>query len=577
MSFRIHFLPNDITYEAEKGITFMSAVRNAGIQLDAPCGGNGTCGKCKVIINGKEKLACQTKVETDAEVIIPQSAQDHNILKSGKTADFSLDPLVCSAEIDVEKPTIGGEKSDWEAVRNAVLRKTGKAVTAGTDVMRFLHEVLVKTEYKPEIILYKEKVICVRERARPLLAVSFDIGTTTVVGYLMDLKTGKELSAASMLNPQSVYGADVIQRSGYAAEHGPDELNKCIIDALNGLIRQAAESAGADIQDIMLITLVGNSCMSHLFLSISPAPLTIAPYLPVLRETSVEKAEVFGLKAAEGAIAIMLPNIGGYVGADTVGAILSCGMKEDSAISLMIDIGTNGELALGNKDHIETCSTAAGPAFEGALIECGMRGAAGAIDHVNINKGELSYSVIGNGEAKGICGSGLIDIISELVKCGVVDEGGRIVSEEELEDDSVRLAERMSGSGPQRRFAISEKVYVTQKDIREVQLAKGAMAAGIKILMKKLDIGFDGISKVMIAGAFGNYMDPQSACGISLIPPELSDRIVPIGNAAGLGAQAAALDRRAIVKAAEISESSGYVELAVEPDFQDIFVDELEF
>ena len=577
MSFNIHFLPDDITYAAEPGITFMSAVRQAGIQLDAPCGGNGTCGKCKIIINGKEMLACQTKVECDAEVIIPQSAHDHNILKSGKTADITLNPIIRSVEVEVEKPSIGGEKSDWEALKNAVLRKTGVSVNSGIEVMRSLHKKLEETSYKPEVILYNEKLLSVRERGRPLYAVAFDIGTTTVVGYLLDLITGRELSAASMLNPQSVYGADVIQRSGYAAEHGAEELNRCIIDALNKLIRQAAESIGAEVRDIMLITLVGNSCMSHLFLGVSPATLTVAPYLPILRDTSAEKAEVFGLKAGDGAMAVMLPNIGGYVGADTVGAILSCGMKEESEISLMIDIGTNGELALGNRDRIETCSTAAGPAFEGALIECGMRGAVGAVDHVHIDNGELSYSVIGEGEAAGICGSGLIDIVSELVKCGIVDEGGRIVSEDELEGDTIKLSSRLSGAGPQRKFAITDKVYVTQKDIREVQLAKGAMAAGIKILMQKLNISLDDISKVMIAGAFGNYMDPQSACGISLIPSELRDRIVPIGNAAGLGAQAAALDKAALVKAADISEGSGYVELAVEPDFQDIFVEELMF
>lgn len=579
MKYRVKFMPANIQLQVEENTLIMDAARENAIYIDAPCGGNGKCGKCTVIIDGVEQLACQTKVDRDMTVLLPESPQGHHVLKAGTKAEYNLDAPVKAIKLNIEKPAIGGKKSDWEAVIDAFDEKAEIKSKPYNNVLCGLHTVLEKTNYKPEalILIYDNELFCLREAKELKYAMAFDIGTTTVVGYLLELESGKEIEAVSVLNPQSAFGADVIQRAGYAGSNGTAELTSCIRNAINSLIDEAAAKAGISNDDIILITAVGNTCMSHLMLGVTPESLTVAPYLPVIRSTITERAEEIGITSAKDALFIMLPNIGGFVGADTVGAILACSMDTNSEINLMIDIGTNGELALGNKDKMVSCSTAAGPAFEGALIECGMRGAQGAIDHLKLANGKIEYSVIGNVEATGICGSGLIDIVSELVRIGIVDESGRIVSESELDEAAAAYAANLSGEGANRRFAICKAVYITQKDIREVQLAKGAMAAGLKILMKELGISYDSISKVLIAGAFGNYMEPESACGISLIPKELRKKIAPVGNAAGIGAQLCALDKEMLKRATHISEYTDYIELAAIPEFQDIFVDELEF
>ncbi len=575
--FNIKFMPDDKAVRVSEGTTVLEAAKTAGVLIDSPCGGNGTCGKCKVIIDGKELRACQSKTVRDMTVFLPGAEKGHQILASGSCAANKLNPSINAIEIKVKRASIGGCKSDWEAVSQAIKNAAGIIPLANLDVIINIHEILAKTEYAPEAVLFGDQLLDLRKPGGRLCAMAFDIGTTTVVGYLLDLKTGENLATASMLNPQAAYGADVIRRAGYAAEHGVDELTGSIRKTLDALTLKAAAEAGVSTDEIYLITAVGNSCMHHLFLGISPAPLTVAPYLPVFRELVTDDAEKFGITSNRSAKLIFIPNIGGFVGADTVGAILACGMDISEETTLIIDIGTNGEIALGNKNRIETCSTAAGPAFEGALIECGMRGAAGAVDHVSLIDGKLTFSVIDDVEAVGICGSGLIDMIAEMVRTGIVDEGGRIVSNEELNGDAAFFAPMLSGEGALRRFSITKDVYVSQKDVREVQLAKGAMAAGLSILLKDSNITFDDISKVMIAGAFGNYMSPDSACGISLIPKELRGKIIAVGNAAGLGAKAAALDREVLSRAWIVSERAGYLELAVHPDFHEVFVENLEF
>jgi len=569
----IRFEPSGITENVQEGVTLLEAARSAGIVLDSPCGGNGTCGKCTVKIDNGEKTfeekACVVRADRDMTVYIPENTKGHRILEDSAGSELEFDPLLRAEEIDVEKPAIGGFASDWEAVCAAV----GEKVAPAPGILETLHSVLTETAYKPEAVLFGEELICIRERGRKLLAMAFDIGTTTVVGYLLDMKTGQRLSAASMLNPQSAYGADVIKRAGYCAENGVSELTDCIRKALDTLISQAAASAGEDTRDIFAVSVAGNTCMNHIFLGVNPGPLTLAPYLPILRHSVRGYARDYGMNAGNGAIMTAIPNIGGFVGADTVAAIIAADMDRSDDILLLIDIGTNGEIALGNKNGIISCSTAAGPAFEGALIECGMRGAEGAVDHLRLEGGKVECSVIGGGPAKGICGSGLIDAVSELVRTGLIDESGRLNPEGECGEWEALI----TGAGSERRLLIKDGVYVSQKDIREVQLAKAAMAAGMRILMSQLGLEEKDIVKVMIAGAFGNYMSPESACRISLIPSAVSDRVVPIGNAAGLGAQQVLLSRHALERANAVSAEAKYTELAVINEFQDLFVEELEF
>lgn len=306
--------------------------------------------------------------------------------------------------------------------------------------------------------------------------------------------------------------------------------------------------------------------MHHLFLGISPASLVHAPYNPAVSQMLDLKASDFSLSIHPNGRLIMLPDIAGFVGADTIGCLLCTRPDLKEEITLTIDIGTNGEMVLGNEERLVTCSTAAGPAFEGAKIECGMRGAAGAVDHVHFENGNLKYTTIGNEKPVGLCGSGLIDLTAELLKNHLIDSSGKFIQSK----SSFTLIE----PDESRNF---NGVYLTQKDIREVQLAKAAIAAGIESLEQEFGITEDQISKVYIAGAFGNYMNPQSACEIGMIPFHLKDKIVPVGNAAGEGAKIALINEEELLYADKLAKKISFVELAASEDFQDCFVDNLEF
>ena len=371
-----------------------------------------------------------------------------------------------------------------------------------------------------------------------------DIGTTTVVVYLLDGHTGALLSRSSAMNPQSQFGADVISRIQHALQGGSEELSSAIRDTLRSLCADAAARAGIDPAAISRAAIVGNTAMHHLLLGIDPKPLVTPPYMPRVRE------------ALEIGCARILPNIAGFVGGDTVGCMTATRFDRKEALTLLIDIGTNGEMVLGDRHRRVACSTAAGPAFEGAKISCGMRGAPGAVDHVTLKNGQLSYTVIGGGEPKGLCGSGLLDLVAALLNLGIIDESGR------MEEKS---------------FPLCPNVTLTQKDVREVQLAKAAIRAGIELLCAHLGSKPEDIQTVLLAGAFGSYMNPASACRIGMIPPVLLERIQSIGNAAGEGAKLCALSETEFAYSQALAANTEFLELASLAQFQDCYVDALEF
>lgn len=380
---------------------------------------------------------------------------------------------------------------------------------------------------------------------------AFDIGTTAVVCFLLDGKTGALLAKSSMLNPQTTFGADVITRIQAALQGALGQLTAMIRNGMTELIRTVCDEAGVIPEKIGVISVVGNPAMQQLFLGISPENLSRVPFAPVLTEA---KAVPCGerLPICKHARLLIVPNIAGYVGADTVGCILATGLYAEEKLTLLVDIGTNGKMVLGNKDRMIACATAAGPALEGANIQFGMRASDGAIDHVWLENGEMKYSVIGGGNPKGICGSGLIDAIAVGLKLGQINKRGRI-------------------QGGDRIFPLTQEIYLNQEDIRQVQLAKGAICAGITLLTKQLGVELRDIQKVQLAGAFGSFMNPENACRIGLLPEELLERIEVVGNAALSGAKMLALDGTLLPFSQKLTEKTEFLELASLPLFPKTF------
>ena len=388
----------------------------------------------------------------------------------------------------------------------------------------------------------------------PLLA-AIDLGSTSIVLYLHDAITGEQLGVQSTLNPQRQYGGDVVQRANTAMDQGVEVLSSCVRIAINALLIELSRKIGRQPQDIVRIVMVGNACMHHLFLEYPTNTLVLAPYMPVTKEPVTVKAVDVGFDVHPEAELHWLSLIGGFVGADTVGCILAADMDKLDKLTLMVDIGTNGEMVLGNKNFMTATSTAAGPAFEGAKITCGMRGGDGAIDHTWIEDGKIAYHVIGGGEPTGICGSGLLDAVANLLELEEIDPSGRM----------------------EETYFFTENVFINQKDVRELQLAKAAIAAGIELLCRYEEHEIGDIEQLLLAGAFGNYLDPHSACAIGLLPKELEERIIPVGNAAGAGTEIAVLNHYEERRSAEMARKVKFVELANDPEFQDVYVDQMFF
>lgn len=481
---KLHIAPQSIVCNVPQGTNLMTALQDNHVFLDAPCGGNGKCGKCKVLIDGQEVLACQITVDADMTVTIPDKA-GLNVLQTGIAVQQKMDPM-----------------------------KDG-----------FL--------------------------------LAFDIGTTSVVCFLLDGKTGAELAKSSMLNPQAAFGADVISRIQAALRGEMEQETAAIRSGMTALVEDVCAQASVSPEDIGVVSVVGNPAMQQLFLGISPENLVGVPFAPVLTEAkAVPCREV--LPVCSNGLLLIVPDISGYIGADTMGCVLSTALYEKGEITLMVDIGTNGEMVLGNKNRMIACSTAAGPALEGANILFGMRGTEGAIDHVWLENGTVKCSVIGGKEAKGICGSGLIDAVAVGLNMGLLNKRGRIQNEERI-------------------FPLTDGIYLTQEDIRQVQMAKGAIYAGIFLMAKKLGIEVRDIQKVQLAGAFGNYLNPENACRIELLPEELLDRIEAVGNAAGSGAKMLACDRQLLPLAQELTKKIEFLELASLADFSRTFAKAMNF
>ena len=472
MSYTIRI--DDQTLQAEAGETLLEVLRHAGLAPDAPCGGQGRCGKCRVFANGEQVLACRTAVCRDMTVTLPERGAD--------------------AEL-----TAGAAVTDAE-------RQTG-------------------------------------------LLAAVDIGTTTVAACLLDGATGRELAAKGMKNPQAPYGADVISRIQAALNGGLEAQRACICDALTALLEQLCTEAGHELSEITALCVVGNPAMQQLFLGISPENLAKIPFSPLLTEARTVDAGDY-LPALRGAKLLIVPDIAGYVGADTVGCMIATDFAARTDTALLLDIGTNGEMVLIHGGRMAACSAAAGPALEGANISCGMRAASGAIDRVWSEDGALRCHVLGGaGKAEGICGSGLVSAAAAALELGLIHPRGRIQSTEERDGE--------------RCIPLCDGVSLSQTDIRQLQLAKGAIAAGADILMEKL--GAEKLDTILLAGAFGSFLDPQAARRIGLLPN--ADTVIAAGNAALGGAKALVCRPSLMDEAQRLCRAVEFVELASWPDF----------
>ena len=397
-------------------------------------------------------------------------------------------------------------------------------------------------------------------REGPLLA--FDIGTTTLVCYLLDGETGVRLATASMLNPQTAYGADVVSRIQCARRGELRAMCEAVRGGMAELIRAVCAEGGVSAGDIGVVSVVGNPCMQQLFLGMPVENLAQMPFAPALTEMAAIPAAEY-LPACAHALLLVVPDISGYVGADTLGCALATGLDASEDVVLLVDIGTNGEMLLAGKGRILACSAAAGPALEGSGILCGMRAVPGAIDRVWLENGVLCSSAIGDTEPLGICGSGLIDAAASMLDAGYINCRGRIQAEEELNG--------------QRFLRLTDSVYLTQEDIRGLQMAKGAIAAGIELMCAELGISPVEIDRVLLAGAFGSFIRPESACRIGLLPVELQNRIAAVGNAAGSGACMLACDREQQRMIQRLVQRIEFLELAALPGFRRSFARNMNF
>lgn len=512
---------------------FELLIRN-GIPLANSCGGNHTCGKCIVYVESDLPIPIR---KSEKELLQKQSAHNGRLacfIEVEQDLRVSL-PLELPAQICVDSPQ--------------VIRQPD-----------------------PRINNTESSSAC---------GIAVDIGTTTVALYLLDFKSGNIIDYISFLNPQRKYGADVIARIDYTlrVKKGLEHLNKEIIAAINSAIGELCKRNALQPDDIHEMTVVGNTTMLYLFIGLPCTNLARAPYKPVYTAASKIEATELGVSINQCGDIVVLPGIAAFAGADTLAALGACGMSEDNRVNLLIDLGTNGEIVLGNKDRMVCCSTAAGPAFEGGRITFGVGGVSGAIDHVNFSWDKI-FTTINNQEPVGICGSGVLDVAAELLRYDIIDKSGRLRKKSETSEKlSKKLKDRLIEKEGQTAFLLDKDsgIVFTQSDVRELQLAKGAIFAGINILLKEMAIRTSDIGKVYLAGGFGNYMDIASAEALKLIPQGLHKKAVSIGNAAGSGAQMALMSDAFYQNLKRAKGNVEYLELSLTPDFQTEYIKALDF
>ncbi len=607
----VTFQPAGRSFEVRRGELLFNVAAECGVEVDTVCGGNGSCGKCKlrfddfipaptpldyVHLSAGEiargfRLACQVAAERDMVVQVPAGGgrSEVRILHQGVSRDIELSPNIRKIFVPYANPRLQEHVSDWDRLRLVLPRKL-RPVDISLRVLRTLPG-LMRDPAGLTMVLSGRRVIELEpgNSAAEQCGVAFDIGSTTIVGFLMDLVTGTELAVASAVNRQNVYGDDIIGRLSRAQRNpqGLRRLHEMLIAQLNALIAELATSAGISPERIYEVTVVGNMAMHHFLLQLDSTYLGLAPYAPVIREEYVVSAGDLGLLIRAEVPIFVLPNIAGFVGSDTVAVMLASKLGAGAEYRMAIDVGTNGEMALANRERLIACSAPAGPALEGARIRMGMRAAPGAIDHVYLGS-DVEISVIGGVAPVGICGSALIDLVAQLRKAGLMHRSGAFLRKSELPPATPpRLKERLIEAQQRKNtyFILARAedsggerdIVFTQQDIRECQLAKGAIRAGTMLLLDAMGITEMDLAEVQLAGAFGNFLDPESALRAGLTPNVPLDRIRSVGNAAGVGAKLALLSVQERKRAIRIAQRTEHIQLSGSAAFQKAFTVAMQF
>ena len=597
-SWKVDFQPVGLRGRCPRDLSLLDCARHLGVDLVNLCGGAGKCGRCIVrIVEGRVsppsetekksllpeqirkgyRLACETIPQSDIKVGVPpeslttpQRTQVESIQSS-----VAAEPLITMYEMQLHPPGSKNFHSDCRRLMDALRETHGiDGITISPEVLRALPIYLRDNAWKVRVAMRQKEIIGLADEKSGPLGFAVDIGTTKIALYLVDLISGRTLASKGEMNPQINYGEDIIARFVYAqssVEHAV-EIQKILVETLNQMMADLCRAAGVSPTEVFDVVIVCNTAIHHLLLRLPTEPLSQAPYIPVIDSEMDVKASSLGLKTAPGAYVHLLPNIAGYVGSDHVAMLLAIDIFQRKGICLALDIGTNTEICLSNRGRLSSLSCASGPAFEGAHIKFGMRAGDGAIERLKIDNNVIRYQTIGGKIARGVCGSGILDVLAEMVKVGALDKSGRMKVDHPLVRNNNGLMEMvLTIKDPE--VLESKDITFSQKDVRQIQLAVGAIKTGIKVLLKTHRLQADQIDQIIIAGAFGTYINISSAKVVGMVPDIPEERFVQVGNAAGLGSRLALISKSKREEAVKIADQVEYVELAAFPDFSKMFVE----
>jgi len=624
--FKVTFYPDNKTIEVQKGKTILSAAISAGVYINSSCGGDGVCGRCKVVVKKGQVitqptgrisleerhkgiyLACLTTVESDSEVKVPPesrleklNSQDLELRLKGLYSEaeevdftkplsgeeiFKHSPLATKLYLELPAPNLDDKISDLERLYREIRKiQDIPIMQTGLANIRRLGELLRSSDWKVTATLGERngttEIVLVEPGDTSLknFGVCFDIGTTTISCQLVDLNNKKVLGTKATYNNQASYGSDVITRIIYAQEQdGLEKLHHALIDSMNQMVKELIQEHNVDLNDVNCVLCAGNTTMIHLLLRIEPKYIRREPYVPTANFLPTVRAAEAGIKINPRGLLSCVPGVSSYVGGDTTAGVLSSGLYKSENLGILIDIGTNGEIVLGNKDFLVACAASAGPAFEGSGVACGMRASKGAIQKVKIDPQDLkvSYNTVGEAKPRGICGSGYIDILASMLAVGLIDKSGKIKA-----DNPARVRNKDSG----REFVIAFKkeagcssdIVITEADIENLKRAKAAIYSATATLIKHMNLDFSQIKNIFIAGGFGTYLDVGNAVTIGLLPDLARSKFAFIGNSSLAGARQMLLSYEATRLAGDIARKITYFELSVDPGYMDEYMAALFF